>query len=209
MRTAGIISTTLNVTIGDHEGKLDSVQELRDELTEGRWLSAHLISVSLQPSDWEHTSLTIRLASQQPVLFVFYHSGTVQTRETLRAVVERTLPNLPDPRRHRRWVGAIFGIAYSATWLLIASRIPTGHWSIHTGWSRAVRDGLLAATFVVNATIGGTLFPGMAFDYWFPPLERLPDTAKTHWDRRRSWIQWGLGIWVTVVIGLLALPVTK
>ncbi|MGC2373829.1 MAG: hypothetical protein WA484_08145 [Solirubrobacteraceae bacterium] len=209
MRTIGITDVTLSVTIGDHEGKLDSLQELRDELTEGRWLSSHVISVSLQPSEWEHTSLSVRLDSQQPVLFVYYHSGTMQERETMRVVVERALgPEPPDPRRYWRRVGPIFGVLYAATIVLLDSRVIPAHWSIHTGWSRAVRDSIGVAGYLALVA-SGTYWPWLALQFWFPPLEKLPDTARTHWDRRRAWVQWGLGVWVTVVIGLLALPASK
>jgi hypothetical protein len=169
MQNAGVTGATLNVTIGDNEGPLDSVQELRDQLTETLWLSSRNIRVRLSApgidiSPW----LSIFIGLQDPV-FVQYHGGTGQARETLRVLVERALgPDPPDPRRHLRWLRPIFGTAYSATLFLAVSRLSTGHWSIHTGWSQSVRHGIAAAVFILNAVIGGVALPRLAFLLWFP-----------------------------------------
>jgi hypothetical protein len=205
MQTVGLMGITLNVTIGDHEGVLVSPQALRDELTEELWLSSRKIRVILSPSDGD-TWMSLTLEGPELVLFVSYHGGTPQSRETLRVVVERALPERPNPRRHFRWVGPLFGIAYSATLLLIASRFPW-HWSIRTGWSQTVIDGVRALDFIFNAVFG-MIWPWLAFRFWFPSLERLPDKAESRWDRWRGWVQVAIGLWVTFVIGLLALHAT-
>lgn len=208
MQTVGLTGITLDVAIGDHEGKLSSVGELRDELTEALWLSSRRIRVRLSPAQYDDTWMAISLEPDDPVLIALYHGGTLQSRETLRAVVERALPDRPDPKRHWRWVGPIFGIAYSATLVLISSRLP-GHQSIHTGWSQPVIDGVRASGFILNAVIGGVLWPWWAFRLWFPALERLPDKGESLWDRRRGWVQVGVGLWLPLVGILLALHATN
>jgi hypothetical protein len=151
--------------------------------------------------------LNLTLALPDPVLTVGYHGGTPQQLEMLRIMVERALPaERPDPRRHWRWVGPIFGVLFSATLWLIGTRTPAT-WSIHTGWSHDLLSGLRAG-FLVFEIVYGALVARWLFQRWFPKLERLPDTARTRWDRRRGWVQVAIGVWMTVVIGLLALPAT-
>jgi hypothetical protein len=98
---AGATMTRLRVDTEEYEGELLSISELRTEITESRWLQAGRITVQLNASDWNDATVSVVLKSFEPVLVVVYHSGTPQTRETLRSVVERALPpNRPDSRRH-------------------------------------------------------------------------------------------------------------
>lgn len=197
--------TSLRVKIGDHEGSLSSTQDLRTELTESLWLNARRITVNFNTADWKDASASLILEPLQPVLFVAYSSGTPQARETLRAVVERRLPpETVDPRRRWRWIGPILGCIWFGTAALIGSRLPplglklrasaTAHDLIY--WVSAIA--LIALT---------AYWTRLALQYWFPPLERLPDTAKSRWDRSRAWRLAALGVWATLIIGLLALPV--
>jgi len=61
METVGLTGITLSVQIGDHEGNLASIQELRDELTEARWLAARRIRVHLSPGKGNDASLSLIL----------------------------------------------------------------------------------------------------------------------------------------------------
>lgn len=202
----GATDITLRVQIGDHEGTL-APQDLRNELTEALWLGSRAISVLLSPSDYNQVHLSVALSLPEPVLFLTFHGGTTQSRETLRAMVERALSKeRHDPRRHWRWVGPIVGCAYAATVWLIGTRVPDAGVEWHV--SPTVRDILTVLSPTLNVAIG-TWWSWFAFRLWFPPLERLPDTAKTHWDRRRAWVQVGLGLWFSLVLGLLALPSTR
>lgn len=214
MGTVGYEHTTLKVEIGNHEGELASSDDLRHELTEALWLGSDRITVAMTSTvnagpgqGWP--GLVMVLSPGEPVLGVSYYGGTPQLRETLRVVVERTLPpEHPDPRRRWRWLGPIVGCAYAATFLLIISRLPrlSHHPILHV--SGAITDAIGVVGFALNVAFG-TYFTWLAFQLWFPPRERLPDSARSHWDRRRGWFQVGVGLWVTLVLGVLALPVAK
>jgi len=208
MAMVGITHTALVVEIGTHEGPLASTQELRNELTEALWLSSRSIRVRIHPSNYEGPGIGVSLEPGEPVLIVVYHSGTPQARETLRTLVERALPlDPPDPRRHWRWLGPIFGIAFSLTWLLILSRIPRlfHHPLVHL--SQSVTDAVDVSLFIALA-VSAPSWVWLAFHRWFPPLECLPDTSESLWDRRRTWVQWAVGLWIPLVGILLALPAT-
>jgi len=73
------------------------------------------------------------------------------------------------------------------------------------GLSPTARYALQAAPFLLGVA-GGAYLTRFAFHVWFPALERLPDTAKSRLDRSRGWIQAGVGLWASIVLGLLALP---
>lgn len=204
MQTIGLTGITLNVEIGDHEGKLGSTQELRDELTEARWLAARRIRVHLWPTGSLDAGLSLILEPAPPVLFVAYHGEKLQMRETLRAVVDRTLPpERPDLRRRWRWVGPIFGCAVLATAWLIGTRLTLS--GIYLRASHTVRYTIIASDFVLGVGIF-TYWTWWAFRFWFPPLERLPDSSKSRWDRARGWVKFAVPLWVAVVLALLALP---
>lgn len=204
MQAAGLTGITLNVAIGGHEGNLASPDELRTELTEALWLGSQSVSVRLSSSHNGYFSLGLRLELPEPVLFVVYHGGTPHSRETLRAMVERALPpERRDPRRRWRSVGPIVGCAYAATLWVIGTRLPVPH--LHLRASPTFRDALGVISPILNVAVG-TYCTWFTYDRWFPPLERLPDTAQSSWDRRRGWLQVCLGLWVTLVVGLLALP---
>ena len=203
---AGSAVTGLVVGTGHYEGTLSSTQELRTELTESRWLGAGRITVSLTAADWKDVSASLVLETFGSALRVVYHGGTPQTRETLRAVVERTLPpEPPDPGRRWRWVGAIVGCLFYATLLLILTRIPPIRGS-NLRVSNTVSDALVAVGFASSIAVG-TTSTWLVYQRWFPSLERLPDTGTSRWDRRRAWVQVALGLWVSLVAIVLALPV--
>jgi len=201
---------TLEVKVGDHSGEVASADDLRDAITESLWLASDTISVALysEGSDAANLTVTLRqpfLRYPTPALQVLYHSGTVQSRGLLRMLIEDALPAEPaDPRQHWRWLGPLCGLLMSGTLALISSRTPTIP-GIHAHLSAAARIGLLVAVQVYFIWYGCYLTRLLLFR-WFPPLERLPDTAATRWSRARMWVGIALGAWVTVIVGLLALP---
>jgi hypothetical protein len=209
MKTIGLNEMTLHVTIGDHEGPLVSTQELRDELTEARWLASRRIRVSMSSSSGvDHPILGLLLEPEAPVMFVSYYGGTVLARETLRLLVERVLPaERPDTRRHWRWVGPLVGCAWEATVILIITRTPSIP-GFHLRQSETGRAALEALSFIL-AMAAGSGITWLAYRSWFPPLERLPDGGQSRWDRRRTWVQVGLGMWLAIIGIVLALPTRK
>lgn len=207
MRTAGVTDQiTLMVKVGDHEGRL-LPQDLRNELTEALWLGSQQVTVMLSPDDYRQVSLSLMLGPPEPVLYLTFQGGTTQTRETLRAVVERALPaERSDTRRNWRWVGPVVGCAYSATIVLLGNALPATGVTVPV--SQTFANVLVVLSSVANVAFGA-YWTRLAFSRWFPPLERLPDKAETYWDRRRTWVQVFLGLWFSLVLGLLALPAVQ
>ncbi len=208
MHAAGQTLRTLDVQAGDHSGEIASADGLRDAITESIWLASDTISVTLYAEGSDAANLTVMLRQPfppTPALQVVYHSGTTQSRSLLRMLVENALPVEPmDPRRHWRWLGPLSGLLMSGTLALISSRIPTIP-GIHAHLPTAARVGLLVAVQVYFIWFG-CLLTRLQLSRWFRALERLADTAATRWGRARMWVGIALGAWVTVVVGLLALP---
>jgi hypothetical protein len=207
---AGQTVRTLEVKAGKHSGDIASADDLREAITEAMWLASDTISVTLYSESSDAANLTVTLEQPfrrypAPALRVLYHSGTTQSRGLLRMLVEDALPAEPThPRRHWRWLGPLLGLLMSGTLDLISSRIPTIP-GIHAHLSTAARIGLLVAVQIYLIWYGCFL-TRLLLSRWFPSLERLPDTAATRWSRARMWVGIALGAWVTVIVGLLALP---
>lgn len=202
----GLEQITFIVDFGGHAGTLASLDVLRNELTEALWLDSRRIQVTFFLSDSDPARMNLFLEPER-VLYVHYYQGTPQSRETLRNMEERELPpERPDLRRHWRWAGPLIGCAYYGTLALVTSRLP--YW--HTGWrpSASLRHALsvLGAITPVIGAVWLVVGTWAIFGRWFPPLERLPDTGQSKWDRRRGWVQFAAAVWVTLAIGLLAVP---
>jgi hypothetical protein len=205
MQQVGLKGISLSVEIGDQQGKLASHHELRSELTDALWLRSRRINIWLHPANYRDTSLGLLLDPAEPVLVVVYRSGSLQARETLRNMLERILPpERPDPRRHAWWLGPILTNAYTATVALLSTRVwPPARHSWHV--SPTVFYAIIAAVVIFNGLLG-IAFTRFVIGRWCSPLERLPDTGKTLWDRRRGWVQFGIALWVALVGILIALP---
>jgi hypothetical protein len=207
---AGQTVRTLEVKAGKHSGDIASADDLREAITETMWLASDTISVTLYSEGSNAANLTVTLEQpfrryQTPALRVLYHSGTNQSRGLLRMLVEDVLPAEPaDPRRHWRWLGPLVGLLWVGTFALISSRTPPIP-GIHVHLSTAARIGLLGSVLVYTIWYGCYL-TRMLLSRWFPALERLPDTAETRWSRARTWVGIAFGVWVTVIVGLLAVP---
>lgn len=200
---------TIEVKIGNHSGDVASADALQGAFTEAIWLSATRIEVSIYSASADGANLTVTLARPFPhssALTVSYHSGTVSSRGLLRMLVENVLPESADPFRSARWIGPLVGLAWMGTIILVSSRLPRwGNWHTHpsTGVKVAAWVGIAAVSIAY-----GVWVTRLAIRYWFPALERLPDNGETRWGRARTWVAVGIGIWVTILIGVLALPAT-
>jgi hypothetical protein len=207
---AGQTVRTLEVKAGKHSGDIASADDLREAITEAMWLASDTIRVTLYSEGSDAANLTVTLEQpfrrySAPALQVLYHSGTTQSRALLRMLIEDALPAEPaDPRRHWRWLGPLVGLLWIGTLVLISSRIPTIP-GVHAHLSTAARIGLFVAVQVYSIWYGCYLTRLLLFR-WFPSLERLADTGATRWSRARMWVGIALGAWVTVIVGLLAVP---
>jgi hypothetical protein len=212
VRGAGQTPRPLEVKAGKHSGKVASADGLRDAITETMWLAADSIEVTLYSEGPDVANLTVMLERSfprypRPALRVLYHSGATQSRGLLRMLVENTLPaEPPNPQRHWRWLGPLVGVLCAGTVTLISSRTPRIH-GVPAHLSTAVKIGLLVGVLVYLVWYGGWL-TRFLLSRWFPPLERLPDTGETRWSRARTWVGIAFGVWVTVLLGVLALPET-
>jgi len=201
-----VAPATLSVTLKGYKGSVQSSQELGAELTEAVWLATREAEVIFHTPGMGDPFVALDLLPELG-LSVTYGSGTAQQREVLRMMIERVLPaEGSDPARHRRWVGLLVGLGYVGTLALGSSRVPRIP-GIHTHLTTVELVGLWVLGAALGL-VGGVAATRLIYWRWFPALERLPDSGKTRWDRRRSWVQLGLGIWATVVAGLLALPPT-
>jgi hypothetical protein len=198
------------VKAGKHSGDVASANDLREAITEAMWLASDTISVTVYSEGSDAANLSVILEQPfrrypTPALRVLYHGGTAHSRALLRMLIEDALPAEPtDPRRHWRWLGPLCGLLMSGTIALISSRTPTIP-GIHAHLSTAARIGLLV-TVQVYFIWYGCYLTRLLLSRWFPPLERLADTAATHWSRARMWVGIAFGVWVTVMLGMLALP---
>jgi hypothetical protein len=203
MRTLGAPSTTLHVETGGYEGDLGSAADLRDELTEAMWLASNSVQIGIR-SDGPNMILLLGNRYVAP-LVVAYHGGTAQERETLRVLVERALPAERSAPVRRWWgIGLLVGMLFDGGLALISSRIGRlAHWH--------VAHGLIVALFVIGQ-VCGIVAPMLLTrivlgTWWFPALERLPDTGRTRWAGVRTWVIFGLSAWLAILLAMLALPV--
>lgn len=96
----------------------------------------------------------------------------------------------------------MLAIAWEGTIQLIATRIPTlaKHPLVHiatgVGWVLAVASALFV----------GAYWAHLGLTRLFPPLERLPDSGQSRWDRARGWVQFATATWVAVIGVVVALP---
>jgi hypothetical protein len=203
MSSIGHPPEALHVEIAEYEGPVKDAAGLKDELTEAMWRSGDSMSVSMRSAPGGPNLLVLMGNNYVAPLIVAYHGGTIQERETLRTMVERRLPR-PGVSPVRRWrlFGPLMGLAWVGTWLLVGTRIsPIVH--VH------ISHGLQVALFVITQAVGVAWFALLtrtALVYWFPVLERLPDSGRTRWDAARSWVIFGASTWLAIVLALLTLP---
>jgi len=192
------------VMLDDHEGTVRSADQLRGELSEGLWLAARKVHIHLHPKDDYHAlSAGVILGRPEPVLFIVYGGGDAQSREVVRTKVERVLPpDKRDPRPHSWWLGPIAGLAWLITTALAGSRSLQLRSDLHL--SSPARTAVEVGFVLLDIAIGVYLIR-TALEWLSPALERLPDTGASRWDRWRGSVHMGLAIWVTVIVGLLAL----
>jgi hypothetical protein len=193
----------IDVEVGEYEGPVNSAAGLADELTESMWLSGDRVSVSMPSAGHGPNLLVLVGPGYIAPLVVAYHGGTIQERETLRAMVERRLPEPGrNPVRSWRWLGPLVGLLWAGTLVLLGTRIsPIAHAHIVL-WLRIV---IFVAVQICDI-LWATLVVRLALGYWFPALERLPDSGQTRWDAARTWVVFGLGTWLAIALALLALP---
>jgi hypothetical protein len=206
LHTASEESVTLHVEAGGYEGPLGSSAALRDELTEAMWLASDDVRIGIRSEGHDGPNMVLLLGTRYVApLVVAYHGGTPQSREVLRVLVERALPAERAAPVRRWWLtGLLVGLVFSGSLLLIGSRIPKlGDWHIS--------HGLRVAFFVyaqVFQVVGPMLLTRFALGaWWFPALERLPDSGRTRWDSARRWVIFGSSAWLAIVLAMLALPV--
>ena len=94
----------VHVEVGDYEGIVASAEALQDDITEGMWRSGDSISVSMRTKDNGPNLLVLVGTNYVAPLIVTYHGGSLQERETLRAAVERQLPESSPGRWCRSFV---------------------------------------------------------------------------------------------------------
>jgi hypothetical protein len=194
----------LRVEVGDYGGSVASAEALRDDITEEMWRSGDSISVTV----WSHNGPGLQIlvgTNYVAPLIVAYHGGSWQERETLRAAVERQLPEVgSDPVRRWRWMGPSVGIAWAGTLVLVSTRVrPVAHVHLHVAETVSVGLWVLLQVSTIGWAVGVTR---LALQRLFPALERLPDSGQTRWDRARPWVIFGLGAWLAVFLTVLALP---
>lgn len=190
--------------VDDHHEVAASAEQLRGDLTERLWLDARKVHIHIHPTEvYRAVSAGVMLARPEPVLFIDYSGGDAQSREAVRTMVERVLPpDKRDPRPHAWWLGPIAGIAWLVTTALAGSRSFSLRNDLHLPFP--ARTAIEVALVLVDVGIGVYAIR-TALAWLSPALERLPDNGASRWDRWRGSVHMGLAIWVTVIVGLLAL----
>jgi hypothetical protein len=203
MTSLGHSPAALKVEVDDYEGKIESAAQLKDELTEAMWRKCSSITVWMHPdSDGPRLFVLAGKRYVSPII-VTYHDGTLQQRETLRATVERRLPEpASNPARHWPWIGLLVALVLDGTMLLIATRI---HPIAHAHLALGLRIGLLAITQIL--LVGSVVFlTRIVLMFWLPAMEHLPDNGHSRWDAARRWVIFGASAWLAVVLFVLTLP---